>query len=280
MDIKIGRRTWDPNANHAKIVAEQTKYSKSKRDLGLCIPGFQVYKIKDNKLLKYDKTYGKNLDKDGVREAIKIFLNADTHHFCRKLIVQFLSSLWQIQHFARTQRRFRLYSSSILLIYDARRLRAHAKLKTSTENTDVSITSTPQKKTQQNLAKQGCLYRPISLAQLNHDNEKIPTGFSGQLTHDGPILKAPSNKIKNLVNMEMPRVNNYDKDVQCKKQDYTLILDDLCSETKSEVWATAKLIDFAHVYITDNVDQDKNYIEGIESLSKMFEDFLYETDED
>lgn len=29
--------------------------------------------------------------------------------------------------------------------------------------------------------------------------------------------------------------NNYDKDVQCKKQDYTFILDDLCNETKSEV---------------------------------------------
>lgn len=133
----------------------------------------------DNKLVKYDKTYGKNLDKDGVREgklviglesepcvdkllnipAIKIFLNADTHYFCRKLIVQFLSSLWQIQHFARTQRRFRLYSSSILLIYDARRLRAHAKLRSPTENTDISVTTTPHQKTQLNLVKQGCLYR-------------------------------------------------------------------------------------------------------------------------
>jgi len=45
------------------------------------------------------------------------------------------------------------------------------------------------------------------------------------------------------------------------------------------VWATAKLIDFAHVYISDSMDVDKNYLDGIENLIKMFEDFLSETEE-
>jgi len=61
--------------------------------------------------------------------AIKVFLNADTHHFCRKLLVQILASLWQIQHFARNQRRLRLYATSVLLVYDARRLREHVEVK-------------------------------------------------------------------------------------------------------------------------------------------------------
>lgn len=73
--------------------------------------------------------------------------------------------------------------------------------------------------------------------------------------------------------------NNYDKDVQHKKQSYTFMLDDLCSDWKSEVWATAKLIDFAHVYPADSMDIDRNYLDGVDNLVKLFEDFLAETEE-
>ncbi|XP_066251825.1 inositol polyphosphate multikinase [Euwallacea similis] len=286
MDIKIGRRTWDPHASYNKIIAEQNKYHECKRDLGFCIPGSQVYKIANNQLVKYDNEYGKKLDKDGAREAIKMFLNADTHHFCRKLLVQLLASLWQIQHFARSQRRLKLYATSILLVYDARRLKEHVEVKKP-------VKQHPRP----SLVRHRSLYRPLSLAQLNNGCERVPTGFSGQLTPDGPILKYPCNKI---VNMDWPKAvnnnntwqksihtlrrthsfqNNYDKDVQNKKQSYSYILDDLCSESKSEVWATAKLIDFAHVYLSDSTEVDRNYLDGVENLIKMFEDFLSETEE-
>ncbi|XP_050310974.1 inositol polyphosphate multikinase [Anthonomus grandis grandis] len=290
MDIKIGRRTWDPKATYDKIISEDQKYHECKRDLAFCIPGFQVYKIAcGGQLVKYDKEYGKSLNKDGAKEAVKTFLNADTHHFCRKLLVQFLASLWQIQHFARNQRRLRLYATSILLVYDARRLKEHVNHKN------------PQGTNRPPLVRHRSLYRPLSLAQLNNGCERVPTGFSGQLTTDGPILRAPSKKSALALDPEQPRTvvnnnntwqksihalkrthsfqNNYDKDVQHRKQNYTSMLDDLCCESKSEVWATAKLIDFAHVYPSDSVDVDKNYLEGVENLVKMFEDFLAETDE-
>ncbi|KAF7265816.1 hypothetical protein GWI33_020887 [Rhynchophorus ferrugineus] len=286
MDIKIGKRTWDPYASYNKIIAEEKKYHECKRDLGFCIPGMQVYNIAQNQLVKYGKDYGKTLNKDGAREVMKEFLNANSYHFCRKLLMQLLASLWQIQHFARCQRRLRLYASSILLVYDARRLKQH-----------VGVTQEAQAK-KVTLRRNRSLYRPLSLATLSNGCEKVPTGFSGQLTKEGhPILKPPSTKI---VNLEGPRIinnnntwhksmrllkrthsfqNNYDKDVQHKKQNYNKILDDLCSDSKSEVWATAKLIDFAHVYPADNMDVDKNYLEGVDNLVKMLEDFLAETDE-
>lgn len=54
--------------------------------------------------------------------AFRKFLNAD-NGVCRQLLMQFLSDLWIIQKWARTQTTFRLYSSSVLLVYDARRLK-------------------------------------------------------------------------------------------------------------------------------------------------------------
>lgn len=55
--------------------------------------------------------------------ALKIFLNADTQ-LSRLLLTKFLSTLWSIQTWARTQTSFRLYSSSLLLAYDAKRLKS------------------------------------------------------------------------------------------------------------------------------------------------------------
>lgn len=69
MDIKIGKRTWDPYASYEKIMSEEKKYLDCKRDLGFCVPGFQVYKISNNRLCKYGKEYGKRLTKESVVES-------------------------------------------------------------------------------------------------------------------------------------------------------------------------------------------------------------------
>ncbi|EFA08152.1 inositol polyphosphate multikinase [Tribolium castaneum] len=282
MDIKIGRRTWDPTATYEKIVNEEAKYQDSKRDLAFCIPGFQVYQIYNNQLAKFDKNYGKTLNKDTVPLALKTFLNAETSPPCRSLIVQFLASLWRIQMWARKQRTYHFYSSSLLLVYDARRLRELRK-------TDPKPILKLQRSTS--------LYRPLSLAVLN--NEKISTGFSGQLTKEGPILRTPTSPTKlkqfddyvaknrsNNVWQKSIRTlkrthsfqNDYDKDMQSKRQDYTYILDELCTEQKSELWATVKMIDFAHAFPAEKYQIDNNYLEGINNLIRLFEELLVESE--
>lgn len=52
-----------------------------------------------------------------------MFLNADTQ-LSKLLLTKFLSTLWSIQTWARTQTSLRLYSSSLLLTYDAKRLKS------------------------------------------------------------------------------------------------------------------------------------------------------------
>lgn len=71
---------------------------------------------------RYGKEYGKGLDENTVLEAFKIFLNADTKLF-RPLVSKFLTNLQSIQKWAHLQRKFNLYSSSVLLVYDAKRLK-------------------------------------------------------------------------------------------------------------------------------------------------------------
>lgn len=51
-----------------------------------------------------------------------MYLNADTQ-LSRILLMKFLSTLWSIQRWAQTQTTLRLYSSSLLLVYDAKILK-------------------------------------------------------------------------------------------------------------------------------------------------------------
>lgn len=69
MDIKIGERTWDPLATSDKIKAEEQKYAKCKKKLGFCIPGFQVYDIKNGRIKRFGKEYGKKLSAEKVKDG-------------------------------------------------------------------------------------------------------------------------------------------------------------------------------------------------------------------
>lgn len=69
MDIKIGKRTWDPLASPEKILAEESKYVDCKQKLGFCIPGFQVYNILTGKLKKMGKDYGKKLNEETLKDG-------------------------------------------------------------------------------------------------------------------------------------------------------------------------------------------------------------------
>lgn len=72
--------------------------------------------------------------------AFKQFLNAE-YGLSRTLLMQILSELWSIQKWARTQKSIRLYSSSLLIAYDARRLKATLSGKQSTNGSLTSLSN-------------------------------------------------------------------------------------------------------------------------------------------
>lgn len=71
MDLKIGKRTWDPLAGPEKRAYEDTKYAASKQAYGFCITGFQVYQ--SGRLAKFGRDYGKNLTSDTLVEGERLF---------------------------------------------------------------------------------------------------------------------------------------------------------------------------------------------------------------
>ncbi|XP_075153140.1 inositol phosphate kinase 2 [Haematobia irritans] len=117
MDIKMGKRTWDPLASPHKREVEEKKYVQCKQVLGICLPGFHMYDDKGI-LKKYDRDYGKKLDSEGCRQAIRNFLNAQSEPLYKALGEELLRQLYDIRAWFREQTLFNFYASSLLIVYD------------------------------------------------------------------------------------------------------------------------------------------------------------------
>lgn len=59
-----------------------------------------------------------------VPSAMRNFLNGLSGCLCRALLMQLVAALWAVQRWAARARPLRLYAASLLLVYDAARLRA------------------------------------------------------------------------------------------------------------------------------------------------------------
>lgn len=302
MDVKIGRRTWDPLATAEKRAAEESKYVACKQNLGFCVPGFQVHSVKTGRVKRFGKEYGKKLSEQTIKEAFRLFLNADTG-LCRSLLMQFLSGLWAIQSWARTQTNMRVYSSSVLFVYDARRLREVLESnKRRPQSPQQSQSQTPS--LNGNSGGNGfTLNRSVSSASSTSSHSSMGSlspgggGLNGVVAGGEPIQSFK--KIQRLHSVN----NNYDQvtrwwnaknerldsqsdlhlqDIKEMQVDYVLMLDNLRhqNEERRKEWATVKMIDFAHTFPSeDNAAVDENYLFGIENLVKIFEEFLQECDQ-
>lgn len=262
MDVKIGCRTWDPLATPEKRKAEESKYQACKQNLGMCIPGFQVYSIVNGRRMRYGKEYGKKLTEVTVKDAFRKFLNADSG-LCRQLLMQFLSDLWNIQKWARTQTTYRLYSSSVLLVYDARRLKPVLQYQSKSLNSSSSklnnISSNPTGTSPVQSSGSSGPSTPTQIVPAGIDSGVEP------LQHYYKIQRSHST------------INNYEEDMKAMRENYVFMRDNLVGSYESNVWASARMIDFAHAFPAEEPGTiDTNYLQGIESLVCIFEEFLKE----
>ncbi|KAI9555065.1 hypothetical protein GHT06_020365 [Daphnia sinensis] len=117
-DIKIGRQTWDPYSSPEKQFTENMKYSGTKQPLAFCIPGMSIYDLASDQVLKLDKHYGRSLNSDTVRDALRLYFNS-TKIVEKRLLAEILRQLNAVRMWFEEQRHFLFYATSLLLVYDA-----------------------------------------------------------------------------------------------------------------------------------------------------------------
>ncbi|XP_030565540.1 inositol polyphosphate multikinase [Drosophila novamexicana] len=131
MDVKIGRRTWDPLSSAHKREIEEQKYVVCKQNLGLCLPGFQVYQPDEQQpgqsvLIRQGRDFGKSLNVAGFHKALAQFFNVNLQA-SDVLLREVLRQLRSIRAWFKRQRLLHFYASSLLICYDFEQLQRLAK---------------------------------------------------------------------------------------------------------------------------------------------------------
>jgi len=126
MDIKMGARTYGPDASEAKIKQEDSTYAGTKKPLGFSVLGIISRSDESGSLQRWTKSFGKNLATDCVGQILDNFLVdfkvCDRTSFrakqAKQVAASFLKQLNVFLELFVEQKRYNLFASSLLFIYD------------------------------------------------------------------------------------------------------------------------------------------------------------------
>lgn len=184
---------------------------------------------------------------------------------CQQLVTEILTYLYKIEQLFNVQRKYRFYSSSLLVAYDARHLRQHCQLK------DDSFTLHSVPKFDKEMT---CKSVPCT----------VPNQLSG--TNDLMLRSSMKKSVSEPVSIPCEQIPNQNKScnlnanvdrlcrsspshfsLSCmndvKKKDDENVSVDKCK------WVKVKMIDFTHVFPGENNELDRNYRDGIKMLIQI-----------
>lgn len=121
MDVKIGAKTYGPDASAEKAAKQDASYAGTKKPFGFSVLGMSVYHgAKKDEFKVLNKEYGKSLNKDNIQDFVNVFFDkANESEMTRAVLDVFLARLKGIEEMYSNQRVFHIFGSSLLFVYDA-----------------------------------------------------------------------------------------------------------------------------------------------------------------
>nr|XP_055025764.1 inositol polyphosphate multikinase isoform X2 [Misgurnus anguillicaudatus] len=227
MDVKIGRRSYDPFASQEKREEQIRKYPLME-EIGFLLLGMRVYQMDSKSYITHDQFYGRSLGKDTVKNGLARFFN-NGKDIRRDAISLIICKIQSILRWFENQTQMHFYASSLLLVY---------------EGFPHGVNGTKHRKIEL-MQESECNH--TSLTQSGHPCSQP---YDTDLLHD----------IRSERNINGTCGESEDFSMEHQKE--------VGPDERVEV----KMIDFAHVFISDSTDE--SYMYGLRNLLSNLEEIL------
>jgi len=121
MDVKIGTKTYGPDASEKKKAQQDASYAGTKHPFGFSVPGMSVHVGQEKEeMIVRGKEYGRTLNVDNIHEVLEIYLDTKNEPEAAKEIAKiFITDLEKVLELFKHQTCFHFFASSLLFVYDA-----------------------------------------------------------------------------------------------------------------------------------------------------------------
>ena len=128
MDVKVGARTYGPDASEKKKAQQDASYVGTKHTFGFSVPGLSVFSGQDKEdVIVKGKEYGRSLTADNIHQLFELYLDIDNHpEVAEELAKIFAEELKKVLKLFLHQTEYHFFASSLLFVYDAAAAREEA----------------------------------------------------------------------------------------------------------------------------------------------------------
>ncbi|XP_062927664.1 inositol polyphosphate multikinase [Mobula hypostoma] len=273
MDVKIGKKSYDPDASAEKIQQQISKYPLME-EIGFLVLGMRVYQFSSDSYVAYDQHYGRGLTKETLKDGLSKFFHNGSY-LRKDAVASSIQEIKKILHWFERQSELCFYASSLLFVYEGSpELRAtgnkadkpaapkgirrtgelmeynnNIHVMDSTENGIVEASVGQSLSNMYALHRKGCFRAHQSVVPLQLKNTEQDHGIC---------------KCLNLIPPGQPNGN------ETKPLDKDFIHASSMFPEPPEV--AVRMIDFAHVFPSNTKDEE--YIYGLKHLISVLQNML------